>query len=324
MGAKQTETPFERSGQPQHHAGDAEKHRIGNGGNGTRQAATGPRRLAKALGWLSVGLGAAELAVPGRVSDLVGTRNNDPLVRSIGAREVATGIAILKQPYSSKFLWGRVGGDLVNLALIGTAAKARGSRKRRLIAAAAAVGGVAALDVLCSARLTRAAEPIHVTRSITIARPARELYDLWQEALPQIMAHFAHVYTSADDRSHWAMNLPGERTIQWESQVVERRPGEFMSWKSTDGAPVASEGSIRFSPAPRELGTEVTLDLSLHPPGGKARESILRTFDFVPGTIAEKALRRFKSLAETGEIPTLQGNPSGRKAATTEMGGLTL
>lgn len=37
-------------------------------------------------------------------------------------------------------------------------------------------------------------------------------------------------------------------------------------------------------------------------------------FDLLPKEVASKALHRFKSLAETGEIPTLQGQPAGRHA----------
>jgi len=38
-------------------------------------------------------------------------------------------------------------------------------------------------------------------------------------------------------------------------------------------------------------------------------------FDLLPKEVASKALHRFKSLAETGEIPTLEGQPAGRHAS---------
>jgi hypothetical protein len=60
---------------------------------------------------------------------------------------------------------------------------------------------------------------------------------------------------------------------------------------------------VRFRPAPQGRGTEVLLRLDA-PAGG--------TLGFVPSAVAGKALRNFKSLVETGEIPTLKRNPSGR------------
>jgi hypothetical protein len=39
----------------------------------------------------------------------------------------------------------------------------------------------------------------------------------------------------------------------------------------------------------------------------------------VPRTIATQALRRFKSLVETGEIPTLEHNPSARTDASANV-----
>jgi hypothetical protein len=38
----------------------------------------------------------------------------------------------------------------------------------------------------------------------------------------------------------------------------------------------------------------------------------MERLDLVPNAAAGKALRRFKSLVETGEMPTLEGNPSAR------------
>ena len=71
-----------------------------------------------------------------------------------------------------------------------------------------------------------------------------------------------------------------------------------------DGIPVA-DASLDFGPEARGWGTTVTLDLRLEAP--------------VPGTatqaLAGKAVRRLKALAETGEVPTTERNPSARSDA---------
>ena len=50
--------------------------------------------------------------------------------------------------------------------------------------------------------------------------------------------------------------------------------------------------------------------LDFVPPGGVLGEAASKLLNVVPGMLAGKALRRFKSLAETGEIPTTEHNPS--------------
>lgn len=125
----------------------------GETGNG--HSRRGSKRLAKALGWFSVGLGAAELIAPGSVSKLIGGRKNNKLVRSMGARQLGTGVAILTLPFTMPFLWARVGGDAVDLTLLGRALKSSATSKGRMIAATAAVAGVTALDAVCTRRLMR-------------------------------------------------------------------------------------------------------------------------------------------------------------------------
>lgn len=162
-----------------------------------------------------------------------------------------------------------------------------------------------------------ATEEPEVERSITIGKPAEELYRLWRAPgnLSRIMAHFAEISAGDGDLQHWKVRGPLGRTVAWNSRVVEERPNEFLRWESLEGSTLPNEGSVRFQPAQRDLGTEVTLRFRFRPPGGAVGNAAARLLGAVPGVIASKALRRFKSLAETGEIPTLERNPSGRATA---------
>jgi hypothetical protein len=67
-------------------------------------------------------------------------------------------------------------------------------------------------------------------------------------------------------------------------------------------------GSVQFRAAPAEQGTEVTLRLTLD-------EGAAGPGEVLPRWVAGTTLRRFKSLVETGEIPTLNRNPSARASA---------
>src|SRR5687767_10937029 len=96
-----TEQSSERARQAQHHSA--------NGVGRTR-----------ALGWLSLGLGVAELAAPGALARLIGAGNSHTArttLMALGLREIGAGLGIFAQPASPVWLWGRVAGDVVDLAL---------------------------------------------------------------------------------------------------------------------------------------------------------------------------------------------------------------
>jgi uncharacterized membrane protein len=162
-----------------------------------------------------------------------------------------------------------------------------------------------------------------VERSITIEKPANELYRFWREPqnLSQIMGNFAQVTEMSDNQMHWLVRGPFGRNMEWDTRMVEERPGEFLHWKSLEGTSVYNEGSLTFRPAPRDWGTEVILHLRFDPPGGVLDNLAAQRGGIVSRVVVEKALRRFKSLTETGEIPTLEHNPSARVSTTTKERG---
>lgn len=159
-----------------------------------------------------------------------------------------------------------------------------------------------------------ASDAATVGRSITVRKPATELYETWRdpEQLSQIMGHFADVTALDEDRFQWTIRGPRGTDLSWETRIVAAEPGEFLRWETETDAIVSSKGSVRFRPAPGDRGTMVTLSMSFDPPGGALGERALKRLDIVPESLVGEALGRFKSLVESGEIPTLEENPSAR------------
>lgn len=90
---------------------------------------TTARKYARALGWFSLALGAAELIAPGAIKRRVGMVGPEPLLQAYGLREIGTGLAILAAERPVNMVWGRVAGDVLDLA---TAAPVlRGSNPKR-------------------------------------------------------------------------------------------------------------------------------------------------------------------------------------------------
>ena len=111
--------------------------------------------LPLALGYFSIALGAVELIAPRRLARLIGVPADDTttnILRAYGARELAAGIAILADPYDSRWLWSRVAGDAVDLASLGAAALDERAERAPLSVAAMSVLGVTALDVFVASR----------------------------------------------------------------------------------------------------------------------------------------------------------------------------
>jgi uncharacterized membrane protein len=156
---------------------------------------------------------------------------------------------------------------------------------------------------------------VEVVRSITIDKPANEVYRFWHEPekLSQVMKDFVEITPISENRTRWQVRAPFKRPREWDTQVVEDRPGEILRWKSLDGGAL-SEGWVSFRPAPRDWGTETTLHLRFNPLG----KWVVRRLGIALPMFAEKALRRSKSLVEAGEIPTLEHNPVARPESSTD------
>jgi hypothetical protein len=111
-------------------------------------------RIARFLGWFSIGLGAAELFAPKALCRSLDVDCDEKLVQAFGAREVAAGVGILSQRNPTPWVWGRVAGDAVDLGALAAALKNSG-RRGMVAVAIASVAGITALDILCGIRLSQ-------------------------------------------------------------------------------------------------------------------------------------------------------------------------
>lgn len=154
-----------------------------------------------------------------------------------------------------------------------------------------------------------------VDHSVTVMRPATDLYAFWRrfENLPQIMDHLESVTELGDKRSRWVAEAPAGRTVEWEAEIINDIPNELIAWKTLEGSDVTSAGSVHFTEAPGARGTEVRVHLRYEPPFGAAGRLIAKLFREEPSIQVADDLRRFKQMMETGEVATIDGQPSGRK-----------
>lgn len=154
---------------------------------------------------------------------------------------------------------------------------------------------------------------ILVEKTVTINRPASELYRFWRQFdnLPRFMRHLKSVQVYDDHHSHWVVNAPLDQQVEWDAVVVNDQPDHLIGWTSADEAEVTHSGFVRFQPATGDRGTEVKVVMEYELPGGAMTAAIAKLFGEEPEQQIGDDLSRFKQLMETGEIATTEGQPRG-------------
>ena len=280
-------------------------------------------RLATGLGWFSLALGAAELAAPRAVARLIGIPDDPRLVsvvRAFGAREIASGAGLLSQSARTGWVWSRVGGDAIDVAFLWSASNEDTVDRQRVALAALGLAGVTALDLLCARGLQREEQAramtgdvwehdVSVERAITVNRPVEDVYAFWKDYanLPRFMRHLESVETLGEQHTRWTAKGPAGTTVSWDAETIVDREPEWIAWRSLENADIDNRGSVRFSPAPGDRGTEVRVHLQYSPPAGRLGLGIAWMFGEEPGQQIHEDLRRFKQLMETGEVPLSEG-----------------
>jgi hypothetical protein len=120
--------------------GDPEVQRTGP------SSLTGPDRLARALGWFSVGLGVTELVAPGQLARWLGLEDKEGLIRAYGARELASAVPTLTMD-KHVGLAMRIAGDALDLGTLATGLHRDNPKRNNAAIATALVVGVTLLDL---------------------------------------------------------------------------------------------------------------------------------------------------------------------------------
>lgn len=286
------------------------------------------------LGWMSLGLGLAQLMAPHavrRISGVDDSAKSQAVVTVVGVRELVHAAGLLTSRRKGVWAWTRVAGDAMDLTALGVALTHRGGRRRRRLAAVTgAVAGITALDLLTAVRATRAdhtgsaraargahkGDSVELTAATTIRKPAPDVFAFWRdlENLPSFMAHLEQVRATGDRTSHWTASAPFGQDVEWDAEITDETPGERIAWRSTGKATVPNAGTVWFAPAPDGESTEVHVVLAYEIPGGAVGKAVAKYFGEEPHQQLDDDLRRLKQVLETGEIVRSDGAPWGKQA----------
>lgn len=202
-------------------------------------------------------------------------------------------------------------------------------RRKKMLMAVGAVAGAAAVGIWTTQRFSRedrvgrlrarVTRDIHVRKTYTINRQPDVVYGFWRklENLPRFMKHLESVELIGDRRSRWRAKGPAGFTVEWEAEMTDDRPNEWITWRSLEGSTVPNWGSVRFDPAPGSRGTELRVELFYEVPGGRVSQLIGKLFGEEPELQINEDLRRLKQILEAGEIARATGEDHRRQRSET-------
>ncbi len=162
---------------------------------------------------------------------------------------------------------------------------------------------------------------VHLETSFTINKPAEELFRFWRnlENLPRFMNHLESVKGTGGRFSHWVARGPMGANLSWDAEIVDERENQWIVWRALPGSQITHSGSVQFRKASGNRGTVLTVTIDVEPLGGPVSQYLSYLLGPVPERQIREEVRHFKQLMEAGEIPTTDGQPSGRRTAVVSV-----
>ena len=158
----------------------------------------------------------------------------------------------------------------------------------------------------------------HAHARQTILVEPQALYQLWSDItlFPLWQEHVVSVTPTGPKQSHWVMGNPEDedgKRVEFDSEITEDIPGSKIVWRSIAGD-VHQGGEVTFEARQDGRGTLVTLVQYVKV--GAVASALGSVAKRGPAQTVIEDLRHFKQLAETGEIPSVKGQPHGPRGAS--------
>jgi uncharacterized membrane protein len=137
-----------------------------------------------------------------------------------------------------------------------------------------------------------------IEHSLDVMATLSDVYALWAnfENFPLFMPRLKSVRKTSDATSHWVMEGPLGKILEWDAQITALVPNERIVWASLPGSEVTTNGQVSFA----EVGpntTRVTVRMGYDISGGPVIEAAASVLSN-PEDVVQESLRRFKDHVE--------------------------
>lgn len=116
-----------------------------------------------------------------------------------------------------------------------------------------------------------------VQQVIEVSAPLHTVYEqlIRFENYPRFMSGVEQVTQVSDDRTHWVMDLHGERR-EFDAEIVERSPDQRVAWRSTEGPLLGETITLRpIGETRTQVVAQIEADIAaLLPTDRHAQESL--------------------------------------------------
>ncbi|MEP6731345.1 MAG: SRPBCC family protein [bacterium] len=155
--------------------------------------------------------------------------------------------------------------------LLGVRSSARGRARPIATLAGLALIGVAArrpiADALRKAGNKRRSAELRF--SFVVDRPVEEVFAFCAnfENFPRFIHALREVRDNGDGRSHWCASTPSGGEIEWKADTTKFVTNSVIGWRNSPGAPIATNGVLRFSPEGTSTCVRVAIDYHVYESG---------------------------------------------------------
>lgn len=161
----------------------------------------------------------------------------------------------------------------------------------------------------------------------TIAASPEQIYNIYNriELLPTWQEGVVSVERTGDRTLHWIMQDPGTgKQFEFDAEELELIPGKRHVSRVTSGPTTGTTEIFTLELHPAGRGTIATLVSDFTLPGGGLTSALSAVISRSPTQVVIENLRHLKELIESGEIPTVEGQPAGRRGISGSLKRLLL
>lgn len=188
-----------------------------------------------------------------------------------------------------------------------------GERPSAVPLLAGATIAVAAAEI-AARRGVGAGEPFAtVRRSVAINANPAQVFALLDDpqTVGRLVEPSARLQEISPNRWEWAVSGPFGSEVSLRSVLTDVRPGKRIAWRAGNGAIVPHDVALDVMDAPDGEGTVVRAAVALYPSSKLPLVGTRSLIEKATDRTLASALYRLRALLETGEIPTVEGQPSG-------------
>ncbi len=156
----------------------------------------------------------------------------------------------------------------------------------------------------------------------TIRATPDEVYNTYAriELLPSWQEGVVSVQRTSGNKLHWKIEDPGTgKSLEFDSEEVEKVPGKRHVSRITTGPAAGTTATFTLEPHPAGRGTITTLISDFTVPGGWVTNAVASVISRSPQQTVIENLRHLKELIESGQIPTVEGQPAGRRGISAKL-----